>query len=135
MTPAASTLWRSLETTLFASENTAKDWSNTLDYGVKVTKEDIDSLVTEKSGGFEKPIRFTNGTKQYKCKAMPVQNKNTREKNAYGSVKGGGENKVNIVAWPHEGGANVFNLHVQVRVHKITVTTTDASGWSTKSKK
>lgn len=134
MTEDALTLWRWIETELLGSEDTSTDWSNTLDYGVTVTKDDIDGLVKEKFGAYERWIRFTNGSTLYKLKALPIQNKNTRGKHAYKTVKGGGENKVNIVAWPAAGGANVFNLHVQVRVHKYVATVTDDDGWSTKTK-
>lgn len=135
MTENANHLWRWIETKLLGSKDTGKDWHNTLDYGITVTKDDIDGLVNEKFGGYEQAICFTNGTTQYKVKALPIQNKNTRAKHAYKSVKGGGENKCNIVAWPAAGGANVFNLHIQVRLHKVEVTVTDDDGWSMKVKK
>jgi hypothetical protein len=68
-------------------------------------------------------------------KALPLQNKNTREHHAYGSQKGGGENKVNIIAYPAAGGKNVFNLHIQVRKGAYLVSTTiDDEGFVTKKR-
>ncbi|MBU6258892.1 MAG: hypothetical protein KGN16_07855 [Burkholderiales bacterium] len=134
MTEDAKTLWRWIETELLGAENTATAWNNKLDYGTTVTEDDIDGLVSETFGGYERWIQFRNGETQYKLKALPVQNKHTRTDHAYKTVKGGGENKVNIVAWPAKGGANVFNLHIQVRLYKKTVAVTDDEGWTTKKK-
>jgi hypothetical protein len=124
MNAVGQTLWDYIETKLMASTNTAVDWKNTLDYGVTVDEPNLNEMVNAKFGGFDRAISFRNGTAQYRMKVRPLQNKNTRDHHAYRSVKGGGENKVNIVAWPAAGGKDVFDLHVQVRKAGYVVTTT-----------
>lgn len=133
MNAAAQKLWDYIETNLMGSKNTATDWANTLDYGVTVHEGDVNEIAREKFGGYDTPISFRNGTTQYRMKILPLQNKNTRDHHAYGSVRGGGENKINVVAWPAGGGGNVFNLHVQVRKDAYVVTTTvDEDGFVSK---
>jgi hypothetical protein len=135
MNAVGQTLWDHIETKLMGSKSTGTDWKNTLDYGVIVDEPNLNEMVTEKFGGFNKAIEFRNGTAQYRMKVLPVQNKNTRDHHAYGSVRGGGENKVNIVAWPAAGGGNVFNLHVQVRKAAYVVTTTvDEDGFVSRTR-
>ncbi|MGN6526286.1 MAG: hypothetical protein ACTHL8_07850 [Burkholderiaceae bacterium] len=112
MTPVADTLWRWIETNLM--KNRTK-WSNTLDYGVTVDEDDMDSMVDEQFGGYKKNYWFQIGDVDYKMRCLPLQNKNTREKHAYGSVKGGGENKVNILCYQDGVDGVKFNLHIQVR--------------------
>lgn len=131
MNAVAQTLWDYIETKLMGAKNTAVDWTNRLDYGITVNEPDVDEMVKEKFGGYKKVYEFRNGTTQYLMKVLPLQNKNTRDHHAYGSVRGGGENKINVVAYPAAGGENVFNLHVQVRKTAYVVTTTiDADGWT-----
>lgn len=132
MNSVGQALWDHIVTKLVGSKDTAADWKNTLDYGITVDEPNLNEMVTEKFGRFNRAVKFTNGTTQYLMKVLPLQNKNTRGHHAYGSVKGGGENKVNIVAWPEAGGGNVFNLHVQVRkTAYVVTTTTDDDGWVT----
>ena len=136
MKAVGQTLWDHIETTLIGSTNTATDWTNTLDDGVVVDEANINEMVQEKFAGGNKSYdgiyAFTNGTKQYKLKAKPLQNKTTRETHRYGEVRRGGENKVNIVAYPAADGANVFNLHIQVRKARYARPTVvvDADGFT-----
>lgn len=112
MTPTAETLWRWIETYLM--KNT-KRWDNKLDYGVTVDEADIDDFVNGKFGGYSQNKWFTIGQQRYKMKAFPLQNKNTREEHQYGQVRGGGENKVNVLCYKDGGSEAGFNLHIQVR--------------------
>ncbi|NBC12983.1 MAG: hypothetical protein GVY09_06480 [Gammaproteobacteria bacterium] len=42
-----------------------------------------------------------------------MQNKNTRAAHQYGEVRGGGENKVNVLCFKDGSNAVGFNLHIQ----------------------
>ena len=111
----AQVIWTYIETKLLP---TMTGWDNTLDYGTTVDEPDIDNMVAEKFGSYNRFTTFTIGTTQYRLVAKPLQNKNTRLIKSYGSVKGGGENKVNIMAYLHRGKGDPaigFNLHIQVR--------------------
>ena len=105
-------LWRYIETRLMSKTS---GWDNNLDYGVTVNEDDIEEFVQEKFGGYSKFVRFRIDKTNYKMKALPMQNKNTRAEKAYGSVKGGGENKVNIMCYQVGEDKTGFNLHIQVR--------------------
>jgi len=109
----AESLWRWIETYLMKSTS---GWNNNLDYGVTMNEDHMDEFVKGKFGDYSNFKWFRIDDKNYKLKALPMQNKNTRSKNAYGSVKGGGENKVNIMCYKDgEKEKTGFNLHVQVR--------------------
>lgn len=109
----AESLWRWIETYLMKSTS---GWNNNLDYGVTMEEDHMDEFVKGKFDGYSKFRRFRIDDKNYKMKALPMQNKNTRAEKAYGSVKGGGENKVNIMCYKDGGKEKTgFNLHIQVR--------------------
>jgi hypothetical protein len=110
----AQALWRWIETYLM--KNTS-GWNNNLDYGVTMNENHIDEFAKEKFGNYSQYVRFRIDKNNYKMKILPLQNKNTRSEKAYGSVKGGGENKVNILCFkvPENDGKTGFNLHIQVR--------------------
>lgn len=113
MGPEAQNLWDWIETQLLGDEARSK-WSNTASYGPTVDEDHLNDMVKEKFGTFNKIYNFTNKTQRYNLKALPLQNKHSRTRKAYQNYHGG-ENMVNIVAWPVGGGKNVFNLHIQVR--------------------
>lgn len=112
MTPVADTLWRWIETYLMKDQTA---WDNKLDYGTTVDEDDMDSMVTDKFGKYSKYKWFSIGSNRYKMKALPLQNKNNRAQHAYGQVRGGGENKVNILCFKDGENEVGFNLHIQVR--------------------
>lgn len=109
----AEAIWRWIETNLM---NSTSGWGNKLDYGTTVDEDHMDEFVKGKFGGYRKYISFRIEDQGYKMNVLPMQNKNTRAKKAYGSVKGGGENKVNVMCYKEGRSQKAeFNLHIQVR--------------------
>ncbi|MFW5738919.1 MAG: hypothetical protein ACOC1F_00990 [Myxococcota bacterium] len=137
MGPAAQQLWDWIQTELIGDETRAK-WTNTVSYGVTVDEDHLNEMVIAVFGGFNRIRGFTNKSDRFKMKALPLQNKHSRTRKAYQNYHGG-ENMVNIVAFP-VGGKNVFNLHVQVRKQAYAEAARkkaqqkaafEAGGWST----
>ena len=134
----AQKLWDWIQTELLGDEQRTK-WTNTASYGVTVDEDHLNDMVDSVFGGFNTVLRFTNKTERFNMKVLPLQNKHSRTRKAYQNYHGG-ENMVNVVAWPVAGGSNVFNLHVQVRKKAYAEAARkkaqqkaafEAGGWST----